>query len=117
MMRMLKILEMFWLLVTILAILGTLYSIFTLGLAESKYYIFGKDGGKELAAKLDVPLLGQIPIVQGICEGGDQGKPVVLDSKAPVAAAFDELAKNVIRETERRNIELPPTKVVEITKK
>jgi len=86
-------------------------------LPDSKYYIFGKDGGKELAAKLDVPLLGQIPIVQAICEGGDQGKPVVLDSKAPVAAAFDELAKNVIRETERRNIELPPTKVVEITKK
>lgn len=86
-------------------------------LPDSKYYIFGKDGGKELAAKLNVPLLGQIPIVQGICEGGDKGKPVVLDSNAPVAAAFDELAKNVIRETENRNADLPPTKVVEIAKK
>lgn len=86
-------------------------------LPDNKYYIFGKDGGKELAAKLNVPLLGQIPIVQGICEGGDQGKPVVLDSTAPVAAAFEGLAKNVISETERRNADLPPTKIVEITKK
>ena len=86
-------------------------------LPDNKYYIFGKDGGKELAAKLNVPLLGQIPIVQGICEGGDQGKPVVLDANAPVAAAFEGLAKNVISETERRNADLPPTKVVEITKK
>jgi len=86
-------------------------------LPDNKYYIFGKDGGKELAAKLNVPLLGQIPIVQGICEGGDQGKPVVLDANAPVAAAFDRLAKNVISETEKRNADLPPTKVVEITKK
>ena len=86
-------------------------------LPDNKYFIFGKDGGKELAAKLNVPLLGQIPIVQGICEGGDQGKPVVLDANAPVAAAFEGLAKNVISETERRNVDLPPTKVVEITKK
>ena len=86
-------------------------------LPDNKYFIFGKDGGKELAAKLNVPLLGQIPIVQGICEGGDQGKPIVLDANAPVAAAFEGLAKNVISETERRNAELPPTKVVEITKK
>jgi ATP-binding protein involved in chromosome partitioning len=86
-------------------------------LPDNKYFIFGNDGGKELAAKLDVPLLGQIPIVQGICEGGDQGKPVVLDANAPVAAAFEGLAKNVISETERRNKNLPPTKVVEITQK
>jgi ATP-binding protein involved in chromosome partitioning len=86
-------------------------------LPENKYYIFGKDGGKELAARLNAPLLGQIPIVQGICEGGDQGKPAVLDQDASVSAAFENLAKNVIREIERRNAELPPTKIVEITKK
>jgi ATP-binding protein involved in chromosome partitioning len=86
-------------------------------LPDNKYFIFGKDGGMDLAVKLNVPLLGQIPIVQGICEGGDQGKPVVLDANAPVAAAFEGLAKNVISETERRNADLPPTKVVEITKK
>jgi ATP-binding protein involved in chromosome partitioning len=86
-------------------------------LPDHKYYIFGKDGGRELAARLNVPLLGQIPIVQGICEGGDQGKPVVLDNDSPVAAAFEDLARSVISETERRNAELPPTRIVEITKK
>jgi ATP-binding protein involved in chromosome partitioning len=86
-------------------------------LPDNKYFIFGKDGGRELATKLNVPLLGQIPIVQGICEGGDQGKPVVLDSNAPVATAFEGLAKNVIRETDRRNADMPPTKIVEMTKK
>jgi ATP-binding protein involved in chromosome partitioning len=80
-------------------------------LPDHKYYIFGKDGGIELAAKLDVPLLGQIPIVQGICEGGDKGKPIVLDSGSQVAGAFEELAKNVIRETDRRNADLPPTRM------
>ena len=85
-------------------------------LPDNKYFIFGKDGGRELAAKLDVPLLGQIPIVQGICEGGDKGKPIVLDSESPVAGAFEELAKNVIRETDRRNADLPPTRIVGITK-
>jgi ATP-binding protein involved in chromosome partitioning len=86
-------------------------------LPDNKYYIFGKDGGSELAARLNVPLLGQIPIVQGICEGGDQGKPVVLDAGSPVAAAFEALARNVISQTDKRNMELPPTKIVEITKK
>ena len=86
-------------------------------LPDNKYFIFGKDGGSELATRLNVPLLGQIPIVQGICEGGDLGKPVVLDADVPVAAAFEALAKNVIRETDRRNADLPPTKIVEITKK
>ena len=85
-------------------------------LPDNKYHIFGKDGGKELAAKLQVPLLGQIPIVQGICEGGDQGKPIVLDAGSPVAAVFDKLANNVIREIARRNTEMPPTKIVEIKK-
>ena len=86
-------------------------------LPDSRYYLFGKEGGRELAARLNVPLLGQIPIVQGICEGGDQGKPIVLDAGSPVAAAFEELAKNVISEIEKRNAELPPTKIVEITRK
>ncbi len=86
-------------------------------LPDNKYFIFGKDGGSVLAARLNVPLLGQIPIVQGICEGGDLGKPIVLDSNDPVAGAFEQLAKNVIRETDRRNTVLPPTRIVEITKK
>jgi ATP-binding protein involved in chromosome partitioning len=85
-------------------------------LPENRYYIFGKDGGKELAANLQVPLLGQIPIVQGICQAGDQGRPVVLDAGSPVAAAFESVAKGVIRETARRNAEMAPTKKVEIKK-
>lgn len=85
-------------------------------LPENKYYIFGKEGGVKLAEKLKVPLLGQIPLVQSVCEGGDTGKPAVLDSGKDVAAAFEDLAKNVIRETERRNAEMPPTRILEIKK-
>ncbi len=83
-------------------------------LPDNRYYIFGKDGGKELAGKFNLPLLGQIPIVQGICESGDSGKPVVLDMDSPVSKAFSELAESVIRETNRRNASRPPTQRVEI---
>jgi ATP-binding protein involved in chromosome partitioning len=85
-------------------------------LPENKYYIFGKEGGKNLAEKFGLPLLGQIPIVQGICESGDSGKPVVLDEASPVAASFSELAQSVIRETDRRNSNSPPSRRVEIKK-
>ena len=50
-------------------------------LPENKYYLFGKEGGKRLAEELNIPLLGQIPIVQSICEGGDSGKPVAYEMK------------------------------------
>ncbi len=85
-------------------------------LPDNKYYIFGKEGAVKLAEKLKVPLLGQIPIVQSVCEGGDNGKPAVLDSESGVSEAFENLAKNVIRETERRNAEMPPTNILEIKK-
>ncbi len=85
-------------------------------LPENKYYIFGEGGGIRLAEKLNVPMLGQIPIVQSICRGGDEGKPEVLNEGSPVARAFEELAANVIRETDRRNAEMPPTRIVEIKK-
>lgn len=85
-------------------------------LPENKYYIFGKEGGVNLAEKLNVPLLGQIPIVQSVCEGGDTGKPAVLDLESEVSEAFENLAKNMIRETERRNAEMPPTRILEIKK-
>jgi len=60
-------------------------------LPENKYYIFGKDGGKDLAAELNIPLLGQIPLVQSIREGGDEGTPIALQTGHPAAAAFERI--------------------------
>jgi ATP-binding protein involved in chromosome partitioning len=71
-------------------------------LPENKYYIFGKDGGKKLAEKHDVALLGEIPIVQSIRESGDSGLPVVL-KEGPAAKAFQELAENLARQVAIRN--------------
>jgi ATP-binding protein involved in chromosome partitioning len=85
-------------------------------LPDNKYFIFGKEGGLALADKLKVPFLGQIPIVQSVCEGGDSGKPAVLDPDNDVSRAFADLAKNVVRETKRRNAEMPPTRILEIKK-
>lgn len=64
-------------------------------LPENKYYIFGKDGGKKLAEELHVPLLGQIPLVQSIREGGDEGTPIVLQAGHPAAIFFDEIVKSI----------------------
>ena len=83
-------------------------------LPENKYYLFGKEGGKRLAEKMGVPLLGQIPIVQSICEGGDNGTPVACDSESIMGRAFAQLADNVIKSVENRNKHLPETKKVEI---
>jgi len=84
-------------------------------LPQNKYYIFGKEGCKNLAAKLGLDLLGQIPIVQSICESGDAGKPSVLDTSNPAGKAFETLAANLITKIEQRNREKDPTKKVEIT--
>jgi len=67
-------------------------------LPENKYYLFGRDGAKELAARLGVPLLAQIPLVQSICEAGDAGRPAVLQGDTPQAKAFEELAKAVAQQ-------------------
>ena len=64
-------------------------------LPNNKYYIFGKDGGKKLAEELDIPLLGQIPLVQSIREGGDEGTPIVLQAGHPASIAFAEIAKAI----------------------
>jgi ATP-binding protein involved in chromosome partitioning len=84
-------------------------------LPENKYYIFGKGGGRALAKKLNVPLLGQIPLVQSICEGSDNGYPVVLEDSA-TGNAFRELAVEVIDKVNERNREIKPTVKVEINK-
>ena len=83
-------------------------------LPENKYYIFGKDGGKKLAEKLNIPLLGQIPIVQSIREAGDDGEPVALNEDTLTGKAFNELAHKVAAAVEDRNQNLPETKIVEI---
>ena len=65
-------------------------------LPQNKYYIFGRDGGKELAAELQIPLLGQIPLVQSIREGGDEGTPIALQTGHPAAEAFEKIAKAIV---------------------
>jgi ATP-binding protein involved in chromosome partitioning len=65
-------------------------------LPENKYYLFGKEGAKQLAEQMNVPLLGQIPIVQSICEGGDDGEPVALKSASIEGQAFIQLAGKVM---------------------
>ena len=79
---------------------------------EEKYYIFGKEGVKQLAEEMNVPLLGQIPVVQDICEQGDQGTPVALNPSSPQGNAFMQLAARVVTQTDKRNQELPPTEIV-----
>ena len=90
---------------------------------EEKYYIFGKEGGKELAKKLGVNLLAQIPLVMDIREQADNGAPVAVElEKDPATAnaeacAFGLLARNVVDAVEKRNAELPATEKVEVNKK
>lgn len=86
-------------------------------LPENRYYIFGKEGVKRLAEEMNVPLLGQIPIVQSICNSGDEGEPVAVHADSLTGSAFRNLAEAVVRETERRNAELKPTEIVKITTK
>lgn len=85
-------------------------------LPENKYYIFGKDGCKNLAQEMNIPLLAQIPLVQSICENGDAGKPSALDENSITGQAFLSLAQSVVTVVNRRNKELAPTKIVGIKK-
>ncbi len=84
-------------------------------LPENKYYIFGKEGCRKVADEYGIPLLGQIPIVQGIRESGDEGEPIVL-KKNVVSDAFANIARNLDSQLAKRNTEGPPTEKVEITK-
>src|ERR1700742_844556 len=67
-------------------------------LPANKYYIFGQGGGQKLAEQLEVPFLAEIPLVKGISDSGDAGKPVVLDDDSPMAAAFTNMAKSVAQQ-------------------
>lgn len=85
-------------------------------LPENKYYIFGKEGGKRLAEEFEVPLLGQIPLVEGICEGGDVGVPVMMGDDLITKEAFYDFAQNTAQQVAIRNANLDPTKVVEMVR-
>ncbi len=83
-------------------------------LPENKYYIFGKDGGKNLAKELEAPLLAQLPIVQSICENGDEGTPAATKVDTITGQSFLSLAQAVVTVVNRRNKEKPKTKIVEV---
>ena len=85
-------------------------------LPENKYYIFGKEGCKQLAEEMQVPLLAQIPLVQSICDNGDAGTPAALSSETATGLAFINLAQSVVTVVNRRNKEKPATKIVGMNK-
>ena len=84
-------------------------------LPDNKYYIFGKQGAKNLAQDLQVPLLGEVPLVQSIREAGDYGRPAAMQTGTPLEAAFEKLTQNVVQEVVNRNENLPETEAIKIT--
>lgn len=83
-------------------------------LPDNKYYLFGKNGGKNLAEEFDIPFLGQIPIVQAIREGGDSGVPIMVSDDELTKKAFLDFAANATRGIAMRNANLEPTQIVEM---
>lgn len=83
-------------------------------LPGNKYYLFGKGGAQMMAEQFELPFLGEVPLVQSIREGGDNGLPAVLDADNPASAIFLELAGNVARNVSMRNANVEPTKVVQM---
>jgi ATP-binding protein involved in chromosome partitioning len=81
---------------------------------EKRYYIFGKDGAKKLAEELEVPLLGEIPLVQSICESGDSGHPAVLQDNSPQGIAYMDMARKVAQQVSIQNAKVPTAKVADV---
>ncbi len=84
-------------------------------LPNNKYYIFGKEGAKNLALDLQVPFLGEVPIVQSIREAGDYGRPAALQTGSVIETVFEKITRNVVQETVARNQNLPATEAIKIT--
>jgi len=84
-------------------------------LPDNKYYIFGKDGAKNLAEDMHIALLGQVPIVQSVREAGDIGRPAAFQSDTLIAKSFKTLTQNTVTQLFQRNDDLPPTEAVKIT--
>jgi len=84
-------------------------------LPNNKYYIFGKEGAKNLAEELKVPFLGEVPIVQSIREAGDYGRPAAMQTGSIIETVFEGITRNVVQEVVSRNENLPATEAVKIT--
>ena len=84
-------------------------------LPDNKYYIFGNGGARNLAEDLQVPFLGEIPIVQSIREAGDFGRPAAMQTASAIEKVFEEVTRNIVQEVVSRNKNLPPTEAVKIT--
>ena len=84
-------------------------------LPENKYYIFGKDGAKNLSQDMNVKLLGEVPIVQSIREASDFGHPASLQENSKISLTFEEISKNLVSELVKRNKDLPPSEIIKIT--
>lgn len=84
-------------------------------LPNNKYYIFGNQGAQHLAADLNIPVLGEIPIIQSIREAGDVGRPASLQENSKIAEIYQQTAKNMVASLVERNNNLPPTEAVKIT--
>lgn len=83
-------------------------------LPDNKYYLFGKEGGKNLAEEYDIQFLGQIPLVQSIREGGDNGQPVMISADEITKKSFRNFASLAVRNIAIRNANLPQTKIIEV---
>jgi ATP-binding protein involved in chromosome partitioning len=84
-------------------------------LPNNKYHIFGKEGAKNLAEELQVPFLGEVPIVQSIREAGDYGRPAAMQTGSVIETVFEEITRRVVEEVVSRNENLPATEAVKIT--
>jgi len=84
-------------------------------LPDNKYYIFGKEGAKNLAEDLEVPFLGEVPLVQSIREAGDFGRPAAMQTASVIETVFEEITRNVVQEVVNRNESLPATEAIKIT--
>ncbi len=84
-------------------------------LPDNKYYIFGQEGARNLAADLNVRFLGEIPLIQSIREAGDLGRPAAMQTATLLEKAFEKITQNVVEEVVKRNDDLPPTEAIKIT--
>ena len=84
-------------------------------LPNNKYYIFGQEGAKNLADDLEVPFLGEVPLVQSVREAGDYGRPAAMQDDSIIAKVFESITRNVVEQVVKRNVNLPPTEAIKIT--